>query len=76
MTRYKGDPRWINARFAGHCSQCISDSGIDTYFAKGELVFWYPGTKTVLAKACGHAESAANDFEDAAFDEDFAGGAL
>jgi hypothetical protein len=57
---YRNDPRWIVAKYAGK-----DRNGVP--FAKGDRVFYYPSTKTMLAGEA--AEQAARDFEAACFDE-------
>lgn len=57
----RNDPRWITAKFA-------SKDRNGLFFAKGERVFYYPLTKTVLAGEA--AEQAARDFEAARSDEE------
>lgn len=68
MPRYAGDPRWIEARYAGACRRCGRD------VKPGERVFYYPRERAIYCAAdgCGGAESAR--FESAAFDEDVLGG--
>ena len=39
--RYLGDPRWITAKYAG-----MDRNGMS--FSKGQRVFYYPRTKTIL----------------------------
>jgi len=57
--RYKGDPRWITARF-GTCVKCGKNLA-------GQRAAYYPNGKKCLCEACGQPEMAA--FEAAAFDE-------
>jgi len=66
MPRHKGDPRWITARFNGLCGK----KGCGASIHKGDQVFYYPSTRTILAKECGHAHEAARDFEAHRQDED------
>ena len=66
MKRYQGDPRWIEARFPGTCGGKDCQQAI----RRGDRVFYYPNSRTVLAKDCGHAEAAAADFNSHAFDEE------
>ena len=46
---YKGDPRWLTAKF-GNCKEC---------FAKlaGKLAFYYPNTKECFCEKCGTKHS-------------------
>lgn len=60
--RYSGDPYWLTAKYPG-----VDNKGRP--FKKGERVFYYPRTKTILTGE--DAERAAAEFEAAAFDEDF-----
>lgn len=65
MAKYTNDPRWTVSKFAG----------MDKYgnpYKKGDRIFYYPSTRTVLAGQA--AEAAARDFEAAAADEDFYNG--
>jgi hypothetical protein len=57
-TRYRGDPHWITARFAGKCSKCGAK------IEKGDEAFYYPKTKSLLGKKCGHGQEAEQDFLD------------
>jgi hypothetical protein len=66
MARYQGDPRWLTARFAGTCSRV----GCTQAIKSGDQVFYYPQGRIALAKACGHADDAARDFNSHAADED------
>jgi hypothetical protein len=66
MPRYQGDPRWLEARYEGTCHK----PGCEQAIRKGDRVFYYPKTRTVLARPCGHAEEAARDFEAHRQDED------
>jgi hypothetical protein len=56
-----GDPRWITAKYPGKTSD-------GTPFKKGDLVLYYPNTKTFLAGDKAKAEW--RKFEDAVQDED------
>jgi hypothetical protein len=60
--RYAGDPYWLVAKYPGKDHK-------GRPFRKGERVFYYPKTKTILMGE--EAERAAAEFEAAAFDEDF-----
>ena len=60
---YYNDPRWIPARYAGKCAKC------GEAFSKGQMIFYYPLTKTVLAGAC--ASKARDEFDAAQRDEEF-----
>lgn len=57
---YAKDPRFITAKFAG-----VDQNGHS--FAKGEQIFYYPSTKTIIAGEAG--KQAARDFEAARSDE-------
>jgi hypothetical protein len=63
---YKGDPRWLTARYPGKCGGKDCQQPINP----GDQVFYYPQGKIVLAKPCGHADTAAADFNSAKFDEE------
>ena len=60
--RYSNDPRWIIARRPGTDLNGRS-------FRKGERVYYYPGSRQILAGEAG--EQAAAEFSAAAADEDF-----
>jgi len=60
MRRYKGDPRWMTARFESAC-QC------GKRIKQGEQIYYFPLTKTALCQACG--EPAHRRFVSAAQDE-------
>jgi len=62
MPTYRNDPRWITTKFPGK-----DKNGVP--FKRGDRVFYYPMTKTILAGDA--AEQASADFEAASFDEDF-----
>ena len=63
MTRYRGDPRWMTARFAGRC-----EYGAE--IAPGDPVFYFPHGKKLFGEACGRGAEASAKFEAEAFDED------
>lgn len=63
MARYKNDPRWITAKYAGKCIRCSNTT------PKGAKLFYYPIGKSVYCAACGEVESA--KFEQYALDEEF-----
>lgn len=65
MKHYSNDPRWISAKYAG-----TDING--RAFAKGERVFYYPSTRTIVSGAA--AEQASREFESAAMDEAFMSG--
>lgn len=67
---YKGDPRWINTRFAGTCDGC--GAGIE----RGAVAYYYPNSRTIYGKACGCADSRCRDFEAPRQDDDFMSGGL
>lgn len=56
-----GDPYWLTAKYPGKDKN-------GKPFKKGEKVFYYPKTKTILTGP--EAEKAAKDFDSASFDED------
>lgn len=60
--RYSRDPYWITAKYPG-----VDRNGRP--FKKGERVFYYPIDRTIISGP--EAQAAAEDFEAAAFDEDF-----
>lgn len=60
--RYSGDPYWTTAKYPG------TDAN-GRPFRKGDRVFYYPRTKTILTGDA--AERASAEFDAAAFDEDF-----
>ncbi len=59
----RGDPYWMNARFASTCGckKC------GTEIRKGDRIFYYPNGRHALAGSC--AEAAAADFASCMFDE-------
>lgn len=60
--RYSGDPYWMTAKYPG-----VDNKGRP--FKRGDRVFYYPRTKTILTGE--DAEKASAEFESASFDEDF-----
>jgi hypothetical protein len=60
MKRYNNDPCWITAKWPGKDANGLA-------FSRGERVFYYPLTKTILAGEA--AKQASADFEAACFDE-------
>jgi Rieske Fe-S protein len=69
---YRDDPREITARFDGNCNH----PGCTVPVKKGERVFYYPKSRSVLGARCGHAEEARCRFDAERFDEDFSPNAL
>ncbi len=61
MTSYRGDPRWITAKYAGR-----DRAGVP--FSKGDRIFYYPLTKTIISG--DEARRAAADFEASRADEE------
>jgi hypothetical protein len=66
MKHYKTDPRWIITRFAGKSNDGKSE------WKKGDRVFYFPLTKTILSGAA--AETAAARFASESADEAFMSG--
>ena len=62
VTAAKGDPYWMTAKYPGRDRNGKS-------FNKGDQVFYYPRTKTILSGE--EAAQAARDFEAARFDEGY-----
>jgi len=60
--RYSGDPYWMTARYPG-----VDSKGRPV--KRGDRVFYYPRTKTILTG--DDAERASAEFDAASFDEDF-----
>lgn len=60
--RYSNDPYWLIAKYPGKDKN-------GKPFKKGDRVFYYPLTKTILTGE--EAEKAARDFNSHAFDDDF-----
>jgi hypothetical protein len=61
MLQYLGDPRWITARFDSKCP-------CGNIIKRGERIFYYPRTRTVLCEnPCGNKASA--EFAASAMDE-------
>ena len=68
--RYARDPYWTTARFASRCQRTSSATPGSTCGApirKGDRIFYYPASRSVLCEACG--ADAAADFDAHAFDE-------
>jgi len=63
MKRYSRDPYWTTAKFAGKCSRC------DGPIRKGESIFYYPNTRTVLCDSDDCGTHASREFNGAKFDE-------
>lgn len=62
------DPRWITVKFVNpkappQCGTCGAK------LVKGERVFYYPNSKTMLCMKDGCGMKASRDFAAAAFDE-------
>lgn len=68
MTRYKGDPRAITARFSSTCKKC------GKVIRKGETLYYWPNTKDAFCKTCGEPEY--DRFVSAAVDEDLYNGQM
>ena len=64
MTHYRGDPRWITAKYAGKCHRC--GEGID----RGSEAFYYPKGKQLYGKGCGCGDAEWRSFESARCDEE------
>lgn len=62
MAYYKGDPRWMTAKYPG-----VDRDG--NQVRAGDRIFYYPKGRVVLTGAA--AEQASRDFDAAAADEDF-----
>jgi len=62
MARYKNDPYWTTARFD-------SKDANGAPVKKGDRIFYYPSTRTVLSGAA--ADRASEEFDGACQDEDF-----
>jgi len=60
MKRYSQDPYWTTAKF-----DSVTADG--TKVRRGDRIFYYPRTRTVLVGE--KAEQASRDFQAAAFDE-------
>ena len=65
MPSYRNDPRWITAKWPGK-----DRDGAE--YKKGDRVFYYPLTKTIVAGEA--AEKAAREFASDRADEEFIGG--
>lgn len=65
MPRYSSDPHWTTARMTDRCRKC------DQLVRKGDRMFYYPATRTVLCSADACGGQASRDFEAARFDEGF-----
>lgn len=64
-TSYRGDPYWLDARFASACA-CGNP---DHHIRKGDRIFYYPKGKKAFVGPC--ADANARDFESCVADEDF-----
>ena len=60
--RQRGDPYWINTRYAGTCVKCGKP------IAKGESAFYVPRGRTMYCKPCGDEASA--QFQSEVWDEE------
>ncbi len=60
---YKGDPRWITARFKSKCTGC------DAPISKGDSAFYFPNGKSLYGDKCGCGRDQSASFDAAAFDE-------
>lgn len=60
---YPRDPYWLTAKFSSPCKGCGQT------VTKGARAFYYPREKAIYGASCGCAESRANDFAAAVFDE-------
>ncbi|HVH73297.1 MAG TPA: hypothetical protein VM755_00120 [Stellaceae bacterium] len=63
MTRYSGDPRWIAARYAGHCDGC------GAAIAPGDHLFYFPRGRKLFGEACGCGGRHSARFEAEAADD-------
>lgn len=63
MPRYKGDPRWMTAKYDSVCYVCKKP------IKKYDRIFYYPNGKHVLCSKIDCGEKAAREFASAAFDE-------
>jgi hypothetical protein len=53
-------PHWLTARFGGGV---CSGEGCDEVIRKGDKVFYFPGTRAILATRCGHAHAVVRRIE-------------
>lgn len=58
------DPFWMFARFASECPKCHGK------IKKGDSIFYYPLTRSVLCKGENCGAQASRDFQAAKFDEE------
>jgi hypothetical protein len=65
MQRYRNDPYWITAKWAGKCAKCGAP------IKRGERAFYYPQERRLYSGEC--AEQAASDFQALAADEESCG---
>jgi hypothetical protein len=63
---YGRDPYWRAAMFNSTCGYKDCRQPI----TKGDQIFYYPNTKTALARECGHADAASDAFDAAKADEE------
>jgi hypothetical protein len=56
----KAPPHWLTARFGGGV---CSGEGCNEVIRKGDKVFYFPGTRAILATRCGHAHAAVRRIE-------------
>ena len=65
MRTYNNDPYWTKARFKSKCHKC------GKVINKGQDIFYYPNSKTVLCDADDCGQAASREFAAMAADEDF-----
>jgi len=63
MARYISDPFWMVAKFASSCPRCA------VTIRKGERIFYYPSTRSVLCSADTCGGQAERDLSASKFDE-------
>lgn len=63
MATYRNDPRWIDARYCGHCASCGKE------IVRGDRIFYWPIGKKAECGECGGQSSAR--FAAECWDEEF-----
>jgi hypothetical protein len=60
---FSRDPRWITAKFSSPCSRC------KTTVKKGEQIFYYPASRSVLCHRDECGPKASRELDANVFDE-------
>jgi len=65
ITRYKGDPFWITAKYPSKCKKCGKEIN------KGAKAFYYPKGRAIYCDSPDCGQQASREFQAAAEDEDW-----